>query len=406
MTIEITTRPRTTTADLRRQNLASAITLLHRHGPLQRTDITEATGLNKSTVLSLVDELVQRGLVTEEAAVPDGSRGRPSAVVTPNSAQVVVIASEIAVDHARIAAVGLGGTVFKSAEVDIHPAEDGPNATSRALGAASVDLLAERPSVVGVGTAIHGLVTLDGHLVEAPNIGWSDLDLHSYGREMLPREIPLLFGNDAHLGALAEHRRGSGHKLNSQDLLYLSAERGIGGGLIRDGERQTGRNDHATEIGHLVVNRHGSKCKCGSHGCLETEIGELALLRKARRPRVDRISAERVIEDAAVGDSIARSAVEDVASWLGFGIGNLVNVCDPGLVVCGGFLAGIHRLAAETVENEARAVIVASQHRNLNIVGSALGPDAALVGAAELVFDHVLRDPAALISARLTRASA
>ena len=404
--MQIATQPRTTTADLRRQNLASTIALLHRHGPLQRTHITEATGLNKSTVLSLVEELAERGLVTEETAVSDGSRGRPSAVVTPNSSQVVVIASEIAVDHARIATVGLGGTVFKSTEVDIHPAQDGPNATSRALGAASIGLLAQRPSVVGAGTAIHGLVTLDGHLVEAPNMGWSDLDLHFYGRTMLPREIPLLFGNDAHLGALAEHRRGSGRQLNTGDLLYLSAERGIGGGLIRDGERQTGNNDHATEVGHLVVNRGGSKCQCGSHGCLETEIGELALLRKAGRPRVDRRSAERVIQDAAAGDGSAQDAVEDVASWLGFGIGNLVNVCDPGLVVCGGFLAGIHRLATETVENEAGAVIVASQHRNLKIVGSTLGADAALIGAAELVFDHVLRDPAALISTRLTRESA
>ncbi len=405
MTIQIAL-PRTTTADLRRQNLASAITLLHRHGPLQRADITEATGLNKSTVLSLVDELVQRGLVTEEAAVPDGSRGRPSAVVTPNSTQVVVIASEIAVDQARIATVGLGGTVFNSVEVDIHPALDGPDATSRALGEASVDLLAELPPVVGAGTAIHGLVTLDGHLVEAPNIGWSDLDLHAHGRAVLPHEIPLLFGNDAHLGALAEHRRGSGHQINTADLLYLSAERGIGGGLIRDGERQTGHNDHATEVGHMVVNRHGTKCKCGSRGCLETEIGELALLRKAGRQRVDRSSAEQLIMDAESGDETARRAVDDVASWLGFGIGNLINICDPGLVVCGGYLAGIHRLATETIEREAAAVIVANQHRNFRIVGSALGPDAALVGAAELVFDHVLRDPAGLASTRLTRESA
>ena len=201
-------------------------------------EITEATGLNKSTVLSLVEELVQHDMVTEQHAVSDGSRGRPSPVVAPNPRRVVAIASEIGVAHARIATVGLGGTVFGSIKADVHPAVDGPEATSRALGAASMSLLADRPAVVGAGTAIHGLVTLGGQLVDAPNMGWSNLDLTAYGRAILPRRIPLLFGNDADLGALAEHRRGSGHNLGAPDLLYLSAEMGIGGGLIRDGERQ------------------------------------------------------------------------------------------------------------------------------------------------------------------------
>ena len=113
-----------------------------------------------------------------------------------------------------------------------------------------------------------------------------------------------------------------------------------------------------------------------------------------------------MIEAAAAGDTQARAAVDDAASWLGFGIGNLVNILDPGLVVCGGFLAAIHRLAVAEIERTARAVTVAGESRTLHIAPAVLGADAALVGAAELVFDHVLRDPAALVPISLDRISA
>lgn len=406
MTGWIASRPRNTTADLRRQNLASVIKLVHLRGPMPRAEITENTGLNKSTVLSLVDELAHHGLVTEQQGASNGNRGRPSPVVAPNPHRVVAIATEISVAHARIATVGLGGRVFESVEADVHPAIDGPEATTRALGEASISLLAKGAAVVGAGTAIHGLVTIDGQLVDCPNMGWSSLELASYGQAVLPRELPLLFGNDADLGALAEHRRGIGRNVDAPDLLYLSAEIGIGGGLIRGGERESGRHGHATEVGHLVVNPAGTACACGSRGCLETEVGALALLRKAGRTSSNRRGVEGVLEDAQFGHKQARAAVADAAGWLGFGIGNIVNILDPGLVVCGGFLAGIHQLAADEIEYAARAVIVAGNRRPLHIVPAVLGGDAALVGAAELVFDHVLSDPAALVPVPSSRVPA
>jgi predicted NBD/HSP70 family sugar kinase len=381
-----------TTTDLRRANLSAILRLVHERGPQRRADLTEATGLNRSTVLSVVDELSELGLITETDAVSDGSRGRPSARVSANGSHVVAIGVEISVDRARLAVVGLGGDVLRSVEADVHPASAGPEKTAAAIGAASVDLLVGRPRVIGVGTAVHGMIDHAGRLAASPNLGWSSLDLAKSSEKWQPAHVPTFFGNDAALGARGEHRRGGGRGIDQ--LFYLSAERGIGGAAITGGMAQLGLNGFAGEVGHMVVNRGGGKCQCGSRGCWETEIGESALLNKAGRRRNNPHGAAGVIVDARDGQERALEAVRDVAGWLGFGVGNIANLTDPELVICGGYLADVVELCRGVVEDELARVRVPHAIASPRIVGSMLGPEAALVGAAELAFDHLLHDPA------------
>jgi predicted NBD/HSP70 family sugar kinase len=380
-----------TTTDLRRASLGAVLRLIHERGPQRRADLTDATGLNRSTVLSVVDELCEIGLVTETEAVSDGTRGRPSAVVSANADGFVAIGVEIAVDRARIAAIGLGGTVQRSIDLDFHPAVAGPDETARIIGEASVDLLTGRPTVIGVGTAVHGLIDHEGRLAVGPNLGWQHLDLAAASHRWQPVSVPTFFGNDATLGARGEYRRGVGR--NRENLFYLSAERGVGGASITAGTSQLGHHGFAGEVGHMVVKRGGRSCTCGSQGCWETEIGETALLRKAGRRANNRAGAAGVIAAAVAGEAKALAAVADIAGWLGFGIGNIANLTDPEIVICGGYLGVVLELAEPIVRAEADAVRVPSNVTTPTIVPSMLGADAALVGAAEVVFDHLLSDP-------------
>jgi len=380
------------TTDLRRANLSAVLRLLHEGGPQRRADLTDATGLNRSTVLSVVDELSTLGLVTETEAVSDGTRGRPSAVVEANGDDVVAIGVEIAVDRARIAVIGLGGNVHRSIDVEVNPAQQGPATTATAIGEASIDLLQGRPRVIGVGTAVHGMVDRQGRLATGPNLGWSSLDLASGSRPWQPDHVPTFFGNDAALGALGEYRRGVGHA--SDQLFYLSAERGIGGAAITSGVSQLGANGFAGEVGHMVVNRGGRECSCGSRGCWETEIGESAVLRKAGRRTNNQGGAAGVLAAALEGEAKAVAAIRDVAGWLGFGLGNIANLTDPQTVICGGYLSDVLDGYRQIVEAEIAAVRVPTGLATPAIVASTLGADAALVGAAELAFDHLIDDPA------------
>ena len=157
---------------------------------------------------------------------------------------------------------------------------------------------------------------------------------------------------------------------------------------------QLGLNGFAGEVGHMVVSRGGRKCQCGSRGCWETEIGESALLNKAGRRRTHPRGAAGVIADALDGQARALAAVHDIAGWLGFGVANIANLTDPELVICGGYLADVVDLCRHLVEDELARLRVPSAVSSPHVVGSALGPEAALVGAAELAFDHLLLDPA------------
>jgi predicted NBD/HSP70 family sugar kinase len=100
------------------------------------------------------------------------------------------------------------------------------------------------------------------------------------GRHRL--RLPVTLGNDANLAALAEHRHGAGR--GARHLLYLmTGHRGIGGGLVVDGQLHTGSAGYALEVGHLTVNPGGRPCRCGNSGCLDVEADPAALLAAAGR---------------------------------------------------------------------------------------------------------------------------
>ena len=135
----------------------------------------------------------------------------------------------------------------------------------------------------GVGAAIVGVTrTADGFVHRAPNLGWRDVPLG----DMLAQRLavgPVSVANEADLGALCEHRRGS--RAGASNLLFVSGEVGIGVGIILGGEPRRGAAGYAGEAGHTLVNPSGIRCACGATGCWETEAGEGALLRHAGRAR-------------------------------------------------------------------------------------------------------------------------
>jgi len=115
----------------------------------------------------------------------------------------------------------------------------------------------------------------DGHVHEAPNLRWTDVALGERLGAVL--QIPILVGNDAEFGAVAEHLRGAAR--GASDVVYISADVGVGGGVIAEGSALRGGSGYVGEIGHMVIRPDGRPCYCGSSGCWETEVGEAALCR-------------------------------------------------------------------------------------------------------------------------------
>jgi predicted NBD/HSP70 family sugar kinase len=250
--------------------------------------------------------------------------------------------------------------------------------------------------------AIVGIVRRDdGFVSMAPNLGWTDVPLGSRLARALGTDGPISIANEADLGALAEHRRGAA--MGHDNVLFISGEVGVGGGLIVDGRPLTGVAGYGGEVGHLPVNPTGAACRCGSSGCWETEIGEGALLLLAGHPpEGGRSEVEAVLDEARAGSPAAIGALDTVGRWLGVGLAGLVNVLNPQLIVLGGLFGRIHPFVTATVRAELDHRALPASSRLVRVVPATLGVDAPLIGAAELAFEPFLADPATWLRQRPT----
>lgn len=379
-----------------RANLSAIVRELHERGPLSRSDLVIRTGLTRSAIRGLVGELGSAGLASEVRTVRLGTPGRPSPVVRLDADGAVVLALEIAVDSLAVAVVGLGGVVHELRRVDRPRGHLSVDAVLSDLQGLIAGVRARRPAadpLVGVGVAVVGVVRHgDGLVSLAPNLGWTDVPLGERLARALELSVPIAVANEADLGVLAEHRRGAA--IGVDDVLFISGEVGVGGGVITGGRPLAGAAGYGGEVGHLPVNPDGAPCRCGSSGCWETEVGERALLRRAGRPVAGgRSAVDAVIAGARAGSRADQAALDEVGRWLGIGLGGLVNVLNPSLIVLGGLFGRIHPLVRSTLDAELRRRCLPASGALLHVVPATLGVDAPLLGAAELAFEPLLAMP-------------
>jgi len=387
---------------LRQHNLGAILSELHEAGPQSRSALTRRTGLNRTTIATLVAELVERGVATEGPAKARRGPGRPSPEVRLAETGPVVLAIDIGVDSIGVALVGLGGQVLRQERVDLSPSRRRPDKVLEDILKLGRPLLSNAPRqrLVGIGVAVVGVARRrDGLVRIAPNLGWRDEPLAARLAEHFGAGVPIFVGNDADLGAMAEYKQGAG--IGVSNLVFLHGEVGIGAGVILDDRPISGTDGYFGEIGHITVNPEGRPCQCGSRGCLETEVGEPALLRAAgmEPTRVGREAINEILDRAASGDEPALRALHEVGEWLGIGVAAIVNIFNPEMIVLGGFLARIHHHVDSQIASAVASRALEASRADVRIVPSRLGADASLLGAAELAFAPVLADPSLIPSA-------
>lgn len=374
--------------EIRRQNLGALLRFVHERGQITRAELTTELGLNRSTIGALTAELAEAGLVTEEAPRETGRAGRPSLMVQACSDSIYVYAVSVEVDQVRVARIGLGGLILDRASSPRSVELVGPISTA-------IDSFEVDPSArcIGLGVAISGMVRREDGMVRlGPHLGMRDEPLGVLLQEKLP-DIQISVGNVADVCALAEHTRGVA--IGCDNVIYLYGDVGVGAGIIASGHRVAGHGGYGGEVGHMVVNPRGERCECGSKGCWETEIGEPALLRLAESKQQGYEGVLNVIDRAARGDHVAQAAVRHVGDWLGFGVANLVNIFNPELIIFGGTLRDVYIASAAQVRSRLNSNALPATREHVRLRTPALGVDAALLGAAELAFEPLLRDPLA-----------
>lgn len=252
-------------------------------------------------------------------------------------------------------------------------------------------------AVVGVGAA--GWMDPTGSTVLfSPHLAWRDRSLRSELETVLGRDV--LLNNDADAAGWAEHRFGAARGHSHAVCLTLGT--GIGGAIITQGALQRGNFGVAAEFGHQIIVPGGQRCACGNRGCWEQYASGNALaregrslmavhspvaqaLRDATQNDPQRVTGELVVSLAAAGDSACLDLVVEVGQWLGHGLANLAAVLDPGIFVIGGGLGSSVPLLVQTAQESYRKALSGRGYRPFaEVLRAELGPDAGLVGAADL----------------------
>ncbi|TYP82881.1 ROK family transcriptional regulator [Blastococcus xanthinilyticus] len=404
-------------ATVRRTNLGLVLRHLRDSGPRSRARIAQETGLNKATVSSLVAELAERRLVSTGDVDRAGSVGRPGLTVHLDGACVCGIGVELNVDYAAVLVLDLRGAVLHEQRRALDIPALGAERTLDAVAALVTDAVAvaaaagARPA--GLTVAVAGLVrSVDGVVTLAPNIGWRDVAVLDGLRARLGVDFPIRVENDANLSAIAEWAMGS--EAGTPDLVYLTGEVGVGGGVVVAGRLLRGAGGLSGEVGHTSLGDPDRVCGCGRRGCWETVVGLAALLRGAADPgdpvhdpgRDLETRLAEVARRAEDGDARTLAALEQVGTSLGTGAAVLINVFNPRVVLLGGYFAVLGRFLMAPLLAELETRVLAPGMAGARVVLSTLGFTAAVRGGAHVALESVLDDPTLVPVAALAPAGA
>ena len=391
-------------ATVRRSNLGLVLRHLRDAGSRSRARIAQETGLNKATVSSLVAELTDRRLVTAGDVDRAGSVGRPGLIVHLDGTTVCGIGVELNVDYAATLVLDLRGEVLFehliALDVPALGAERTLDAVAELVTEAVEAAAARGAAPVGLTVAVPGLVrSVDGVATYAPNIGWHDVAVLDGLRARTGLDCPIQVENDANLSAIAEWVMGQ--EARTPDLVYLTGEVGVGGGVIVAGQLLRGVGGLSGEVGHTALGDPEAVCGCGRRGCWETAVGLAALLREAADPDDQVHDPARNLEDrlaeiarrADVGDPRTLAALQKVGTALGTGAAVLINLFNPGVIILGGYFAVLGRFLMEPMTAELRARVFGPELAGARVVLSTLGFTAAVRGGAHVALESVFDDP-------------
>ena len=328
-------------AQLRTSNLRAVTALLGSGGPQSRADLARGSRLSRTTVSSLVTELLAAGLVveTEDRGTPyKGGSGRPPLLVALALRPGGVAGVDIGHGHVRVAVSDRSAAVL--AEVETLTDADPHGAATLDIAADLVRRAAAEAAIpveelLSVGLCVPAPIDRRSARVDQAVLpGWHELaPADELGRRL---DLPVVVDNDANCGAMAEHQHGAGR--GASDLLYVKLASGVGAGLVLGGRLHRGVAGLAGEIGHVLAREDGQVCRCGSRGCLETEVSTRRLLDLLRPVYAEELDLAGLLSLDASAETAVRRVLTDAGHTVGRVLAGICTTLNPSMIVAGGSL--------------------------------------------------------------------
>lgn len=369
----------------RLHNSRLVLKTIYDEGDISRADLARATRLTKATISTLVADLIDAGLV-EETGLGPSLGGKPPRLLSLDQNAQHLLCLDLSSSYFRAALINLRGEISCRQNMQVHGRHGHITLT---LVYDLVDELLQQAQtpILGIGIGTAGLVdTQNGIIQSAVNLGWHNVPLKQLLEDRY--NLPVYLGNDSHLAALACY---SFEPQETQNLVLIKAGRGIGAGIVLNGQLHVGDNFGAGEIGHVTVVENGEQCRCGNRGCLETVASINGILRQVglQTGQPDP-TWEYVIAAAQHQDPTIQTILHQAGQHMATAVAHLVGILNVNQILIAGqmvhagdpFLAGLQTAVAQQV--------LPSTAAKTHIRYATLGDDVVLMGASALILKQKL----------------
>ncbi len=367
-------------------------------GEISRADLARHTDLTRTTVSSIVSELIKDGLVKEVGmGVSDG--GKPPVILQIDDHGRHLIGIDLGSNHLLGGVTDLRGNILYRCELPMQD-QDGEAALALVYDLVEMLLAATDQPILGIGIGTPGLIDArNGIIRQAVNLRWRDLPL----RDLLMNRynLPCYLSNDSHAAAVGEYIFGSS-KRGKRHQVIVKAGRGISAGIMLDGQLYVGESSIAGEIGHITMIENGELCACGNTGCLETVVSTRVLVSTAREISWDNPDSplhQYVDNSAAITTDIAYQAYKagdrdlyqtmvEMGHYLGIAIANIVGLMNIESILIGGSLSQLGEPFLEIIRHEVYQRLNPNLPSQVIIEMCSLGKDIVIKGAAALLLTN------------------
>jgi predicted NBD/HSP70 family sugar kinase len=358
------------------------LALIRTSQPISRAELSRRSGLGRSTISQIVEQLIGENWV-REGAMGSLPRGRRPTMVGLNG-DLVAIAVDIHPRQASVALVDLNGKLLSRWPV---PITSDPAASMRLIIECMQRIRPTGPlkSTEGIGISLPGRVNpTTQRLIFAPNLKWPEFDIKKMVETRMG--LPVMLENDATACLMAE--RTFARMEGVRDAVLVAVAEGVGTCILANGQMFSGNNGMAGEFGHISVDPNGPRCGCGRNGCWEVFSSSRAALRYYRelRPKGPVATFQELLNRAEEGDSAAAQALTMQAKWIGRGLRMIIASVSPSTILIAGDLTAAWHRFGPVIEREATDLTLAGSPPLIR--PSHEGEIARLRGAAALVFQR------------------
>ena len=322
-------------------NRMTLLRLLREQSGSSRADLSELSGLTRSTVSALTKELIDEGWLVEADAFATGALGRRPTPLSLDGTRIALLGADLGPDAIRVVATSIRGEILKTSEAPLRskiPDEACQQLVEMAT-ALSAKIARGRWRLLGIGVGLHGAVDKRSGVLEfAPNIGWRNVEVgRRLGAALASAglgDVPVYYQNEADLAAVGESEFCQ--RPVDDPLVYVSCGIGVGAGIILNEALFTGASGSAGEIGHTTLVIGGEPCSCGRLGCAEAYIGLKGIAAVAGCLQGDVIDHRGLRARMNTRDEATRSAFARAGASLGVLLQNVWTTFNPQVIVLGG----------------------------------------------------------------------